>query len=86
MVEGSVVGTMSLSSSRASLSSASLSSIMRGRHETVGSALTPQSKPVPRKRAKKPVDAPRRPKSAYMFFLAEFREAWKVREMLCHQT
>lgn len=33
----------------------------------------------PRKRAKKPSDAPRRPKSAYMFFLAEFREVWKVR-------
>lgn len=30
-----------------------------------------------RQRAKKPADAPRRPKSAYMFFLAEFREQWK---------
>jgi len=33
---------------------------------------------VKRARAKKPVDAPRRPKSAYMFFLAEFREKWKT--------
>ena len=31
-----------------------------------------------KRRAKKPKDAPRRPKSAYMFFLAEFREKWKV--------
>ena len=32
-----------------------------------------------RRRAKKPQDAPRRPKSAYMFYLAEFREQYKVR-------
>eukprot|EP00884_Botryococcus_braunii_P022172 jgi/Botrbrau1/8639/Bobra.0196s0033.1 len=32
-----------------------------------------------RTRAKKPPDAPRRPKSAYMFFLAQFREEWKDR-------
>ena len=32
-----------------------------------------------KRRAKKPKDAPRRPKSAYMFFMAEFREKWKVR-------
>eukprot|EP00210_Caulerpa_lentillifera_P000907 g878.t1 len=38
---------------------------------------TPRVRGRPRKRAKKPRDAPRRPKSAYMFFLAEFREAWK---------
>lgn len=31
-----------------------------------------------RTRAKKPIDAPRRPKSAYMFFLSQFREKWKV--------
>jgi hypothetical protein len=34
--------------------------------------------PPKRHRSKKPVDAPKRPKSAYMFFLAEFRENWKV--------
>ncbi|EIE20040.1 hypothetical protein COCSUDRAFT_83556 [Coccomyxa subellipsoidea C-169] len=33
---------------------------------------------VKKRRAKKPKDAPRRPKSAYMFFMAEFREKWKV--------
>ncbi|KAK9902762.1 hypothetical protein WJX75_005161 [Coccomyxa subellipsoidea] len=33
---------------------------------------------VKKRRAKKPKDAPRRPKSAYMFFLAEFREKWKL--------
>lgn len=33
-----------------------------------------------KKRARKPADSPRRPKSAYMFFLAEFREEWKVHE------
>ena len=32
-----------------------------------------------RVRSKKPVGAPTRPKSAYMFFLGEFREKWKVR-------
>lgn len=31
-----------------------------------------------KKRARKPPDSPRRPKSAYMFFLAEFREQWKA--------
>ncbi|CAD7703461.1 unnamed protein product [Ostreobium quekettii] len=33
--------------------------------------------PPKRQRAKKPADSPRRPKSAYMFFLAEFRQQWK---------
>ncbi|KAK9866202.1 hypothetical protein WJX84_004086, partial [Apatococcus fuscideae] len=33
---------------------------------------------VKRVRSKKPVGAPTRPKSAYMFFLGEFREKWKV--------
>lgn len=33
---------------------------------------------VKKRRAKKPKDAPRRPKSAYMFFLGEFRGKWKV--------
>ncbi|GMH33865.1 hypothetical protein BSKO_01699 [Bryopsis sp. KO-2023] len=33
---------------------------------------------VSKKRARKPPDSPRRPKSAYMFFLAEFRERWKI--------
>lgn len=33
---------------------------------------------VRRIRAKKPVDAPTRPKSAYMFFLGKFREKWKA--------
>lgn len=31
-----------------------------------------------RHRSKKPIDAPRRPKSAYMFFLAEFRAKYKI--------
>ena len=39
-----------------------------------------------KRRAKKPKDAPRRPKSAYMFFLAEFREKWKVRQPACTPT
>lgn len=35
-------------------------------------------RPKKRQRSKKPVDAPTRPKSAYMFFLGEFREQYKV--------
>ncbi|XP_075263971.1 high mobility group-T protein-like [Convolutriloba macropyga] len=38
----------------------------------------PKDGKTKRVRAKKPADAPRRPKSAYMFFLAEFREQWKL--------
>ncbi|KAK9851540.1 hypothetical protein WJX84_008439 [Apatococcus fuscideae] len=34
--------------------------------------------PMKRVRSKKPVGAPTRPKSAYMFFLGEFREKWKL--------
>ncbi|KAK9813100.1 hypothetical protein WJX72_009043 [[Myrmecia] bisecta] len=34
--------------------------------------------PQKRRRAKKPVGAPTRPKSAYMFFLGQFRENWKA--------
>lgn len=34
--------------------------------------------PKKRHRSKKPIDAPRRPKSAYMFFLAEFRANYKI--------
>lgn len=34
--------------------------------------------PLKRVRSKKPIGAPTRPKSAYMFFLGEFREKWKV--------
>ncbi|DBA70695.1 TPA: hypothetical protein ACH3X2_012071 [Trebouxia sp. C0005] len=36
------------------------------------------NKPKKRQRSKKPVDAPTRPKSAYMFFLGEFREQYKI--------
>ena len=39
-------------------------------------------RPKKRQRSKKPVDAPTRPKSAYMFFLGEFREQYKV--MMLH--
>lgn len=37
-----------------------------------------------RPRSKKAPDAPRRPKSAYMFFLGEFRKEWKVRLLRQH--
>jgi hypothetical protein len=37
-----------------------------------------EAPPQKKRRAKKPKDAPTRPKSAYMFFLADFREKWKV--------
>ena len=33
--------------------------------------------PLKKTRSKKPEGAPRRPRSAYMFFLAEFRERYK---------
>ncbi|KAL0044112.1 hypothetical protein WJX82_010449 [Trebouxia sp. C0006] len=36
------------------------------------------NKPKKRQRSKKPVDAPTPPKSAYMFFLGEFREQYKI--------
>ncbi|KAL3152984.1 hypothetical protein ABBQ38_012012 [Trebouxia sp. C0009 RCD-2024] len=39
---------------------------------------TDAAKSKKRQRSKKPVDAPTRPKSAYMFFLGEFREQFKV--------
>ena len=39
---------------------------------------TCSGRPKKRQRSKKPVDAPTRPKSAYMFFLGEFREQYKV--------
>ena len=44
-----------------------------------GAAAAEGQKLAKRRRAKKPPDAPRRPKSAYMFYLAEFRERYKVR-------
>ncbi|BDA51274.1 probable high mobility group protein B1 [Coccomyxa sp. Obi] len=51
-------------------------------HQQTASSPTTQTNEegprVKKRRAKKPKDAPRRPKSAYMFFLAEFREKWKL--------
>jgi len=64
-------------SSNKDFSPAALVSVMQTRKDLSPVRMTLPMKPSTRKRAKKPIDAPRRPKSAYMFFLAEFREAWK---------
>ena len=51
---------------------------MREYHKRVHQVVVLCREAVKRVRSKKPVGAPTRPKSAYMFFLGEFREKWKV--------